>query len=102
MVLPPIPDGHPLIPKLVGSLFSGIIPQKMTDRTMRYPYTFTAKMAHFPYAHYWKKVWLYRWMFYTSILLYPVFRKITLISYSPANVEKWKDIRAHYYMPKHH
>merc|ERR1712098_119785 len=97
MGLPHIPDGNPAVPKFFAALFSGIIPQKRTDRTMKYPYTLSAKMAHFPYAHYWKKVWLFRWMFYSAVLLWPVFRNVREISYAPANVQKWAEIRAKYY-----
>ncbi|KAF2356444.1 hypothetical protein FHG87_012804 [Trinorchestia longiramus] len=68
--------GTDTIPKLVGGIMSGIIPSKRTPRTMKYPYTLTAKIAHFPYAHYWKNNWLYRYMWYATVVCIPVFYKI--------------------------
>merc|ERR1712055_3910 len=102
MGLPHIPDGNPAVPKFFAALFSGIIPQKRTDRTMKYPYTMSAKIAHFPYGYHWRKVWLFRWMIYTSIFMIPIWRKIGQATYAPANVAKWKEIRAGYYKHEEH
>ena len=55
---------------------SSIIPQKRTARTMKYPYTISAKVAHFPYAYYWKNNFVFRYWIYANILLIPVFYKI--------------------------
>jgi len=97
-----VPYGSAVIPNFVGSLFSKIIPQTRTPRTMAYPYTITAKVAHFPYKHYFMKNWMYRYVLYSAIITYPLFYKIRVMSYSPANVEKWEKIRASYYVAGHH
>lgn len=62
--------------KLVGGALSSIVPGKRTERTMKYPYTFTAKLAHFPYAYYWKNNWFFRYFCYGSVLCLPIFYKI--------------------------
>ncbi|XP_032664437.1 uncharacterized protein LOC116841042 [Odontomachus brunneus] len=59
-------------------------------RPMKYPYTFVAKMAQFPYKYYWTHSWMYRYMFYSLFITLPVFYKIQKLSYSPENVKIWE------------
>ncbi|KYN28418.1 PREDICTED: uncharacterized protein LOC108770428 [Trachymyrmex cornetzi] len=61
-------------------------------RRMKYPYTFTAKIAQFPYKYYWKHSWLYRYFLLSSLITVPIFYKIQKLSYAPENVAKWDKI----------
>lgn len=45
-------------------------------RRMKYPYTYTAQIAQFPYKHYWKHSWLARYWVYGIIASFPLFYKI--------------------------
>lgn len=45
-------------------------------RRMKYPYTFTAKFAQFPYAYYTKHSWLFRYWHIGVLLTIPIFYKI--------------------------
>lgn len=43
---------------------------------MLYPYTFTAKIAQFPFKHYYNNSWVYRYYMYALIPTFYVFYKI--------------------------
>lgn len=45
-------------------------------RPMKYPYTYTAKIAQFPYKHYFKHSWLARYWIYSIIICTPLFYSI--------------------------
>lgn len=45
-------------------------------RPMKYPYTFAAKIAQFPYAYYFKYNWMVRYHIYAAIVCLPIFYKI--------------------------
>lgn len=40
---------------------------------MVYPYTYTAKLAQFPFAYHFKQCWLHRYLCYSVIVCYPLF-----------------------------
>jgi len=45
-------------------------------RRMRYPYTFTAKIAQFPYKYYAKHSWLYKYWLVGVVVSIPIFYQI--------------------------
>lgn len=45
-------------------------------RPMKYPYTFTAKIAQFPWKFYISKSWVYRYYAIAVVVTFPVFVKI--------------------------
>ncbi|XP_074662600.1 uncharacterized protein LOC141915092 [Tubulanus polymorphus] len=64
-------------------------------QTMRYPYTFTAKLMRFPWKHYWKNTRYFRYFTYSAVFSwFFVFRNIHKAVNSPGNVKKWEEIRA--------
>ncbi|CAO1443187.1 unnamed protein product [Diamesa serratosioi] len=60
-------------------------------RPMRYPYTFSAKLAQFPFKHYIKNQWIWRYYFIAVGCCIPVFYKISKLANSPENVAKWAE-----------
>lgn len=46
---------------------------KMSGRMMKYPYTFSAKLAQFPLQHYVKNVWVVKYYIFGVGLSIPVF-----------------------------
>ncbi|XP_019865353.1 uncharacterized protein LOC109594569 isoform X2 [Aethina tumida] len=60
---------------------------------MKYPYTFTAKMAQFPWKHYFKNQWIWKYYAVSLLVCIPVFKSISNLSNSPENVAKWAEIR---------
>lgn len=46
---------------------------KPAGRPMKYPYTYAAKLAQFPYKFYFKNSWAVRYWVYSSILCLPIF-----------------------------
>lgn len=49
---------------------------KPVGRPMKYPYTFSAKIAQFPYKFYWKNSWLARYWIYGMVVSFPLFYKV--------------------------
>ncbi|KAK8727215.1 hypothetical protein OTU49_009755, partial [Cherax quadricarinatus] len=64
---------------------------KMSGRTMKYPYTITAKFLSFPYKYYYKNVWAFRYYVFSVVLCMPIFYKIQKLACSPANVAKFAE-----------
>ncbi|KAL0121193.1 hypothetical protein PUN28_008697 [Cardiocondyla obscurior] len=58
-------------------------------RHMKYPYTFAAKIAQFPYKYYYKHSWFFRYYLVGVLASVPLFYKLQKLSYSPENVAKW-------------
>lgn len=54
-----------------------IQPTDHTPVPMKYPYTLTAKMAQFPYKHYYDHNWMWRYYFYALIACVPIFYKLS-------------------------
>ena len=46
---------------------------KGPSRPMKYPYTFSAKIAQFPYKFYWNNNWMFRYYPYGVLAALPVF-----------------------------
>lgn len=63
-------------------------------RPMKYPYTFSAKIAQFPLKHYIQKQWIWRYYFIAFGLCIPVFYKISKLANSPENKKKWAESQA--------
>ncbi|RVE44115.1 hypothetical protein evm_011226 [Chilo suppressalis] len=75
--------------KLIFATMSSDAP----GRPMKYPYTFSAKIAQFPFKHYLQNQWIWRyWMISIGVSL-PVFYKIHKLANSPENVSKWAEKR---------
>ncbi|KAB0795437.1 hypothetical protein PPYR_12276 [Photinus pyralis] len=65
-----------------------------SSRAMKYPYTFSAKIAQFPIMHYYKNSWVYRYYCYSLVVSIPIFWKLQCMSNSPGNVQKWEELKA--------
>nr|CAH7721489.1 unnamed protein product [Callosobruchus chinensis] len=62
-------------------------------RPMKFPYTFSAKLAQFPYRYYYKNQWIYRYYVYGTICCIPIFMYISSLANSKENKAKWKAIK---------
>lgn len=51
-------------------------PANPTGRRMKYPYTYTAKIAQFPYKFYFTNSWLYKYWLVGLVVSLPVFYKV--------------------------
>ncbi|KAK4297185.1 hypothetical protein Pmani_030375 [Petrolisthes manimaculis] len=71
-------------------LVNRLKPDRMSGRAMKYPYTFSAKLAAFPYQMYIKHVWLFRYYAAGLLISAPIFYKIQKMSCSPENVAKFE------------
>lgn len=49
---------------------------KPAGRPMKFPYTFSAKIAQFPWKFYVQKNWMWRYYAIACVLSFPVFYKI--------------------------
>ncbi|XP_076268471.1 uncharacterized protein LOC143201355 isoform X2 [Rhynchophorus ferrugineus] len=63
------------------------------SRPMKYPYTFSAKIAQFPFKHYFTHQWTWRYYGLGIIVCLPIFKAISNLANSPENVSKWAEIR---------
>lgn len=45
---------------------------KPPGRPMKYPYTYTAKIARFPYKFYFQNSWLFRYWCYSLVATFPL------------------------------
>ncbi|XP_050076036.1 uncharacterized protein LOC126563434 [Anopheles maculipalpis] len=60
-------------------------------RRVKFPYTYTAKIVQFPYQHYVKNQWIWRFYFIAFGLSLPLFYKLHSLANMPANKEKWAE-----------
>ncbi|XP_014602714.1 PREDICTED: uncharacterized protein LOC106786140 [Polistes canadensis] len=67
--------------------------EKSKGRPMRFPYTFAAQVAQFPYRHYLKHSWLMRYWLIAIVVASPLFMKLQQLSYSEENVKIWAEKR---------
>lgn len=51
-------------------------PANAASRRMKYPYTYTAKLAQFPYKFYFTNSWLYKYWLVGMVVSAPIFYKI--------------------------
>lgn len=68
-------------------------PSLKESRQMKFPYTFTAKIAQFPFRHYIKNQWIWRYYFIACICCLPIFYKISKLANSNENIKKWKELK---------
>ncbi|XP_073818111.1 reduction of Rh1 [Musca autumnalis] len=68
--------------------------EKPVGNPMKFPYTFSAKIAQFPLKHYIKNQWIWRYYFLAFGLSLPVFYKISKLANSPANKKAWAESQA--------
>ncbi|KAG5887017.1 hypothetical protein JTB14_018395 [Gonioctena quinquepunctata] len=68
-------------------------PIAATSRPMKYPYTFSAKIAQFPYRYYYDNSWTYRYYIFALAASMPVFMYISKLANSSENKAKWAEIR---------
>ncbi|CAH1115127.1 unnamed protein product [Psylliodes chrysocephalus] len=66
---------------------------KSERKPMKFPYTFTAKLVQFPFRHYVKHNWIWRYYIFGLALSTPVFWYINGLANSPENVAKWAEIK---------
>ncbi|XP_063871323.1 uncharacterized protein LOC135106335 [Scylla paramamosain] len=71
-------------------LVTRLKPDKMSGRMMKYPYTFTGKIAQFPWGYYTKNVWLFKYYGFGVAACIPIFMWIQKMSNSPENVAKFE------------
>uniref|UniRef100_A0A2A4JH47 Uncharacterized protein n=1 Tax=Heliothis virescens TaxID=7102 RepID=A0A2A4JH47_HELVI len=62
-------------------------------RPMKFPYTFSAKIAQFPLKFYVQNQWIWKYWAIGVVVSLPVFYKIHKLANSPGNVAKWAEIR---------
>ncbi|XP_076047122.1 reduction of Rh1 isoform X2 [Oratosquilla oratoria] len=74
---------------VLDELANKLTPKMAPGRMMKYPYTFTAKLAQFPFAYYFKNQWVFRYYILGVAACIPVFNWIENQACSPANKEKW-------------
>ncbi|KAK9883877.1 hypothetical protein WA026_004816 [Henosepilachna vigintioctopunctata] len=75
---------------------------KAVSRPMKFPYTFTAKIAQFPLKFYVKNNWIWRYYFIALAVSTPVFYKIHRLVNSPENVARWAEIKRKEKEAAHH
>jgi hypothetical protein len=63
------------------------------SRPMKYPYTFSAKIAQFPLKYYIKNQWIWKYYSMAVLVCLPVFYSIGKLSKSPENKAKWAEMR---------
>jgi len=68
--------------------------EKPLGRPMKFPYTFSSKIAQFPIKHYIKNQWIWRYYFIALGVSLPVFYKISKLANSPENKAKWAESKA--------
>ncbi|XP_046997453.1 uncharacterized protein LOC124612969 [Schistocerca americana] len=74
----------------------------MSDRRMKFPYTFSAKIAQFPLRFYLKNQWVWRYYFISLVACSPVFIAISRLANSPANKAKWAEMKRKELAEHHH
>uniref|UniRef100_A0A1B0FL54 9.2 kDa midgut protein n=1 Tax=Glossina morsitans morsitans TaxID=37546 RepID=A0A1B0FL54_GLOMM len=68
--------------------------EKPVGNPMKFPYTFSAKIAQFPMKHYIKNQWIWRYYFVALGVCVPIFYKISKLANSPENKKSWADQKA--------
>uniref|UniRef100_A0A182P3J6 Uncharacterized protein n=1 Tax=Anopheles epiroticus TaxID=199890 RepID=A0A182P3J6_9DIPT len=70
-----------------------MLEQRPAGRTLKYPYTYTAKIVQFPYKHYIKNQWIWRFYFISFGLSLPLFYKLHSLANQSANKERWAETK---------
>lgn len=76
--------------------------QGSPGRPMKFPYTFSAKVAHFPWKFYVKNNWIWRYYVYAFVVCIPMFSYFTGMANTPGNVKKWKELQKAEHAEHHH
>ncbi|XP_055907733.1 uncharacterized protein LOC129942714 [Eupeodes corollae] len=76
--------------------------EKPAGRPMKFPYTFSAKIAQFPFKFYVQNQWVWKYYLIGLAVSFPVFYKIHKLANSPENVAahaaaKKKEAEAHHH-----
>ncbi|XP_055715255.1 uncharacterized protein LOC129809456 [Phlebotomus papatasi] len=66
---------------------------KPVGRPMKFPYTFSAKIAQFPYKFYFTKQWIWKYYAISVVCCLPIFYKISKLANSPENKAKWAEMK---------
>ncbi|CRK91645.1 CLUMA_CG005295, isoform A [Clunio marinus] len=66
-------------------------PAEPPSRPMKFPYTFSAKIAQFPLKWHVQNSWIWRYYLIGLVVSLPVFYKIDRMANSPENVAKWAE-----------
>ncbi|CAD7085172.1 unnamed protein product [Hermetia illucens] len=69
---------------------------------MKFPYTFSAKVAQFPFRYYIQNQWIWRYYLIACGVCLPVFYKISKLSNSPENKAKWAESKRKEAAEHHH
>ncbi|KAF6215097.1 hypothetical protein GE061_009846 [Apolygus lucorum] len=75
--------------------------QAMSSRRMIYPYTYSAKIAQFPYRFYFDNCWFFKYTVYATVVCIPAFLFLGKKSYAPSNVAEWNEKRREMLTPHH-
>ncbi|XP_044271425.1 uncharacterized protein LOC123015634 [Tribolium madens] len=90
------------IEKLIGKLFTKIaeiervkkfLVKYKPERPMKFPYTFSAKIAQFPFRYLYENNRFIRYYPHAVVLSIPIFYYFHRLANSPANKQKWAEIR---------
>ncbi|XP_059612029.1 uncharacterized protein LOC132258650 [Phlebotomus argentipes] len=63
------------------------------SRPMKFPYTYSAKIAQFPYKFYFTKQWIWKYYAVAVVCSLPIFYKISRLANSPENKAKWAEMK---------
>ncbi|XP_018322973.1 uncharacterized protein LOC108735490 [Agrilus planipennis] len=66
---------------------------EVAGRPMKFPYTFSAKIAQFPFKFYFQNNWVFKYYLISVVVCTPIFYKISRLANSPENKAKWAEIR---------
>ncbi|XP_023226734.1 uncharacterized protein LOC111627402 [Centruroides sculpturatus] len=72
------------------------------SKPMKYPYTFSAKLAQFPYMWHLKNQWWMRYLCYAFVASYPLFLYIHKKVNSPEAVAAWEEKQRQIAAREHH
>ncbi|KAF5274071.1 hypothetical protein FQR65_LT04469 [Abscondita terminalis] len=75
---------------------------EVVSRPMKFPYTFSAKMAQFPYKFYINNSWVYKYYLIAVGVSIPIFYKIHKLANSPGNRAKWAEQKRKEAAEHHH
>ncbi|XP_077296789.1 reduction of Rh1 [Arctopsyche grandis] len=62
-------------------------------RPMKYPYTYSAKLAQFPYKFHINNQWFYKYYIFGFAATVPIFYYFQKLSNSPGNVAKFAEAK---------
>ncbi|KAJ9575958.1 hypothetical protein L9F63_007185, partial [Diploptera punctata] len=72
------------------------------SRPMKYPYTFSAKIAQFPLKFYVTNQWIWKYYMVSLGLCLPIFYSISKLANSPGNKAKWAEMKRKEAEEHHH